>query len=535
MRNKKQIAKEYILYTILLISSSYLIVSAIMPERMDSDLIVPSIASLKNPSLFYWGQDRLLSLTTFLLIPFRSISLNLYLNIFIQALFFSGLILFLVRSCCNERTVAILSYVATIFLILIIIPGGELYTFSKHAQPYSSSTLIVLGAFSIHKCNTKPKRFALSACLIVISLLLNPLSLILALTLPISFHIINKKDEDHNNINMNHLDWLLSVAGGVVFSAVCRKIYATSNIISSTSSIMSTDNLIDAIPIIYENYNKSFSNNFSLGMTYLMILLCLSCAITLLRSLTRTDVQQKQGSGMHSAFRFTGKDWKIYCLAITFNLFTLIPMASSQWVKMNQYSLRYFFPLYLCIFFGIILFSCTVNSLIIRYLNPECYKRIYYFCCGMGLAVLLGYSKPLAPNILQYSEMSRVEPLYEYIASNLSKNLYLGGNYWLCWPIKVWSIANNLELGVLTDRSSFDPISMQMSKRIEDKIKLHEDFSYYCISENSLVTNDCFWGVLHQIATQNKETNNWKMEKVIVAETEIHGKAYLHRINFSHS
>lgn len=502
---------------------------------MDSDLIVPSIASLKNPSLFYWGQDRLLSLTTFLLIPFKSISLNLYLNIFIQALFFSGLLLFLVRSFCNERAVGILSYIVAICLIIIIVPESELYTFSKQAQPYSSSTLIVLGAFAIHKSNIKSRKSALSACLILTSLLLNPLCIILALALPISYYIVHKKDDDQNSININYSDWLLSVTGGVIVALVCRKIYATSNIISSTPLTMSTDNLMNAIPAIYENYNKSFSNNFSLGMTYLMILLCLSCAITLLQSLTRKDVRKQTGRGLNLVYRFSGQDWKIYCLAIAFNLITLLPIASSQWVKMNQYSLRYFFPLYLCILFGVILCSCAINSLIIRYLNPEYYKRIYCLFCGIGLAVVLGYSKPLAPNILQYSEMSRVEPLYEYIATKLSNNVYLGGNYWLCWPVKVWSIANNLELGVLTDRSSFDPISMQMRKKIEDKIKLREDFAYYCISDNSLVTDDCFWGVLHQIATQNKETNNWKMEEVVVANTEIHGKAYLHRINFSHS
>lgn len=217
-------------HLLLLFSGAYLLTSALDPSRMDADLVVPSLASLNNPTLFYWGQDRLFSLTTFLLLPFHDIGINLYVNTFVQALYFSGLVLFLSNLFASGLYRLCCTFMLSIILILMIIPQPELFTFSKHAQPYAASTLSIFLAYFIILRGKLESSYAIRAALVTglisIAFLLNPLVLSLAVTLPLSRWILRTDDFKGNLCKQIRLlflsEWTASLVTGIIILAFAK-------------------------------------------------------------------------------------------------------------------------------------------------------------------------------------------------------------------------------------------------------------------------------------------------------------------------
>ena len=282
--------KQLFVDIILIILGAYFVTCSVIPERMDADIIVPSIAALKNPTLFYWGQDRLLALTTFLLIPIRDIQLNLFLNTFLQASYFCILTLLITKYTSGERRSRSLGYCLSIFLLCWLIPKAELFTFAKHQQPYCAATVAALLSFRTiesHRPIKKenPSNFFVTSLLSAIALLLNPLSLILLLSQPLSAWAVNRiSNRSQPKINcLSTIQWLLPLSIAIASYLIIKNLYSHNFDISSTNLELSLERIPHALAVVSKSFWSTFNNNvMSLIILTGSTLLCTSRLILML-------------------------------------------------------------------------------------------------------------------------------------------------------------------------------------------------------------------------------------------------------------
>lgn len=214
----------------LLLTGAYYLTCTLFPDSMDGDMIVQFIASINNPTLFFWGQDRLLSLTTFLLIPYKNVELNLFLGTFINAIYLSGILIFTCSLYSKKASKKAALFLSSLLAIRIILPDTELFTFAKAAQPYAPSMLFLSIAFftGFHSQYKKKEHFIFTTALILstISLLLNPLILIYAFCFPLAYAVLNI-----NSKRISHAwgpimaKWLIIIVMSLIVFLTARHLY----------------------------------------------------------------------------------------------------------------------------------------------------------------------------------------------------------------------------------------------------------------------------------------------------------------------
>lgn len=497
----------------LIILGAYFITSAVIPDRMDGDIIVPSIAAFSNPTLFYWGQDRLLALTTFLLIPIRDIQISLFLNTFLQATYFCGLILLITKYTSGKHLSRSLGYCLAILALYWLIPHSELFTFAKHQQPYCVSTLAALlsyRTFENNRSTIQTKRLSIlfiSSFFSVIALLLNPLSLTLLITQPLSAWLVNRKYNTlHSHVNsLSIKHWLLSLSTVISSYLIIKNVYAQNYNIGSTSLEVSLSRIPNALKTVSESFRSSFNvNTLTLIIIIATILACLARFAVML--LTNGKLRPK---AMNAQKQFY--DHNFLFLAITLNLISLIPILSSHWLELNGYALRYLYPIYLLFFTTITITSCYLtNKLMAK--NIAIIVILRSVTIGAVVAFFIGSLRPL-PALTSYRQISAIVPAYNTINSSPNKNLLVAGSYWKIWPLKAYALKHGQNLPVLTDRSAFDPISRQASTELQSKVENRLPFSYLCIIDDTDLS-PCRQYFLNQVF----EKSNTSRQKNIISD-----------------
>lgn len=514
---------QLIIDIVLIILGAYFIVCAVIPERMDSDIIVPSISALNNPTLFYWGQDRLLALTTFILIPIRDIQLSLFLNIFLQATYFCGLTLLITKYTSGKYLSKSLGYCSSILVIYWLIPQEQLFTFAKHQQPYCAASLAALLSFRVFKSDQQIMqrksnlKLLAATFLSSISLLLNPLSLVLLITQPVSAWAVNHKNKTlYSKINFLLIkNWLFSLVIAISSYLLIKYVYTQNYDIGSTNMELSLSRMPNALEAVSEGFWSSFNENIlTLTIIIASILACIArLAIMLLKN---------KGSGSKATNRKKQLlDHNFLLLAITFNLISLVPILSSSWLEINAYSLRYIYPVYLLFFSGITLTLCDLtNKLLSKSTSTTFLLRTLLF--SMMGAFFIGSLRPL-PALTSYQQISAIVPSYNTISNGSYNNLLIAGSYWKTWPLKAYALKHGQNLPVLTNRSTFDPISKQASKELESKIKNRLPFSFLCIAEgddSSLCRQQFLNQVFEEPALKPKEdsaSDGWLLDRELLA------------------
>ena len=536
------------------ILGSLYIVSVVIPERMDADLVVPSLASLKNPTLYYWGQDRLLSLIPLMLLPFRNIEWNLYFNTFFQATFFCALVLLILRSITSDLTHSAAFLIISLVLINYTIPAPQLFTFAKHAQPYVPSTAIVLAAYYINSEVTKSeaweKQKLICIFLSTTALLLNPLTLIFAISLSLAQLSISSLCSNNTGcINIsNSLKWAGILLPSFLITVISRHVYSQNYVIAVTNLGIKVSNLAPAMKITIHRFIDSFNGNpLMLVIAGIGFLTCIYTFLSVTSALIfRAFLGNKRAIGSTFGDTEATRPYKVISCAAILNLFTLIPVLSSEWYVLNIYDLRYNFPLYFAIIVGL----CRIVSLAYYYLivalqvGAEISRRhsvrfIKPATLNLGLlsgvvAILIGSFRPISPNLLSYNEFSRVYPIYTRLSDNFhtSEDTFIGGNYWLSWPIKALGLRDGNDIGVITYRSRFDPVSRQREDLLDDRIKKGEEFSFVCLSEGP-DTSDCRSFLKGKIHNLSSDPESWQLNVPIKPISfSIHGDTYATTIQY---
>lgn len=142
---------------VLLIAVSVVTVLRNTGPHLHADGVMQSIMSLQGAELFFWGQNRFLSVVPFLASPIADPDANLFACLLLNALSFHALLVVLAwmgaHVVTGRRTgpdVLLLFLVLTATTHLVVEPY-QIYTAALDSQPYSLSWLLMFGAFLMWK------------------------------------------------------------------------------------------------------------------------------------------------------------------------------------------------------------------------------------------------------------------------------------------------------------------------------------------------------------------------------------------------
>ena len=543
------------LLTIVILGSLY-ITSVVNPARMDADLVVASLASLKNPTLYYWGQDRLFSLIPLLLLPLRGIEWNLYFNTFLQAAFFCTLILLVIRSITANLTRISIFTACSLLAINYIIPTPELFTFTKHAQPYAPSTAIILIAYfiSINPVNPKARKSQKIACVFfaTIALLLNPLTLIFGLSLPLAHFIVTSSDSWKVRAlrNGHILKWGGILLPSVAILILSKHFYSQNYDINSTSLGISYSNFIPALSITIKRFIDSFHGSLvAIAIATVGFTTCLFTSLNIRLDRRYRDFTKSEPPSLSIFSEIESRQkYRLIASAAIINLIALAPIISSEWYQLNDYSLRYIFPFYFAIMIGICKTISYIYYALTRVLHQASFGQyplarfikpstIDFALISALIAILIGTIRPISPSLLSYNEFSRVYPLYSRLSNNLyySNDAFIGGSYWLSWPIKALGLRDDKDIGIITDRSKFDPVSRQREELLDDRIKKSMGFSFTCLSETPAI-DDCRHFLSSKIRDLSDDLESWNFDaSAKPIHFAIHGNTYATTMRYTFS
>ncbi|QIL72529.1 hypothetical protein G7048_20510 [Diaphorobacter sp. HDW4B] len=170
-------------------------VNGLAPQALNADVILNSVMSLQNVTLFYWGQSRLLNAVALLASFIRDPALNLYFILYLNSVFFLLLLWMLAHFSCMLATprsrhrawITTACFVTLTSLILLafhafalfdLIIGHPEYTLSLLLQ--GCAVMLLWQRTSKHSRQTSLARSLLAVALVFLSVGINPATLFTA-------------------------------------------------------------------------------------------------------------------------------------------------------------------------------------------------------------------------------------------------------------------------------------------------------------------------------------------------------------------
>ena len=508
----------------LITLAAYYLMSRALPDRMDADLIVGTMAGQHNLTLFFWGQDRLANLTALLTSPIREIGAALYFYSFFQALYFSGLIYLISRLIHTQRTVRLVSFALTILVAANWIPEREIFTFAKHAQPYAASTLFTLGAYGLPRVKQHP--WGITLCrlgMLVTALLLNPLSGFLALTLPLSSLLCTRSGTRSFSIN-RILHWLaVLLAAGLVYQNI-QATYRQQMRLNATPLALEPNLIPEGLSTAWDRLMDSYSEQeWALALLIVATLYALARWLWAIR-------RQDNNENINAIIGF----------AISLNTLSMLVIASSRWVESFGFPLRYFFPIYLLTLTATVQATGDLTRTLFDHSKrwPRQRQRVNTILATIGLTAvitILGlHGQALIPEITSYREIARAKPVFDFFAETTNPPPFVGGHFGLSWALYAYSIDQKKPIPTLSSRSDFDPMSAAQRVLLEQRIRRQEPFDYYCLQSKPHDLSACDkW--LRQKLNDQSQGQNWmiRIHQVLHTQTQHKKTTTIHRLQTS--
>lgn len=381
---------------------SLLTVNKYAPEHLNADIIMNSIMSLNDITLFYWGQNRLLNFLPFIVSPITSPSLNLFLVMLMTAvIFYSFLMLIAYLSVklttsnfSESKALQVFAFLS--FFTLISLKPIAISSISIWHIEYSASALFVGLAICICLFSAF-KNFAiihiLSFILVFLSTGINPSILLLISFIVFLVFIFQRKLSS----NLSFLV-LYSVISFFVWA------YLSSN---------------------YGNYSNGSYLSISLSrLTYgpEKVIANISNVINWLYLIMLIII-----FGLYKIITFQKpeKDKRITFIGLSCLLFSLawiVFFSSNKWVELNGFPPRYF----IYVFLALIVFV-SFEFLAFSYLFSLSFSKIITFILITSCILLL--RAPIT-SFKDYDVFKHVNDL-----STHSKPVgFYSGNYWSVWP-----------------------------------------------------------------------------------------------------
>ena len=457
---------------------SYLTVNKYAPIALNADVLLNSLMSLRNITLFYWGQNRLLNVLPFLVSPIRNPSLNLSAILFITSLS-TFLLLFLisrftVRTIDNEveknNTLATQIFIALSGLFILGLNGGGVSEITiNHIEwtlPFllSGTAIYILWFEKLKKISHN----ILSVILIFIATGVNPTILIMNTFIAGASTLYNKR-----NYKKDLLIFLISFISFAIWAYISTRL-GPINSYANFSIKHISENIISSGASIFNTFNLSF----------VLLVLIMFTTVEIYRILNK-------GQNHHYDNRL-----QQFCSAavLLFSLCWIILFAGNKWVSMNLISIRYFIPVFFCIFIGI--------SFKLSFILSEMKERLSSLIVCILLLMSFANLYTRFSNYQDFQLFKEINTLSPY-----RYKLY-AGDYWSVWPLVLRDQMEGITSFGLAYRSEGDQYATK--EFIENELKKSGLITVLCVKSS---LENCINQTERSITLATVKTNNQENNK----------------------
>lgn len=366
---------------------------------LNADILLNQIMSLQNPTLFYWGQNRIFNIIPYTLSFISFPILNLFMALFITSLsFFGSLYLFSyisgkVIQSTNGNIYAV--YIINVLLCIVFLTDNAWISMCIWHFEYSLALIfmsISIYLFYYKKSRIKPLVFILA----FLATGINPFIIILFSAIILFKCFINL------SINKNDLSFLISNIMFFLIWLIIAKYYGSFDDYSTL-----------VVGNYYDGTNKLVVNLLSdyLYIGNLIIFTFFNLCIYVLKDkfcLHKISIQIS-----------LAKSIVIYSLILS--CFIVAVVACIRWTQMNDFSPRY---LIFCIFIALFANSFWLCSYLMQIRIKE--KSLYIFTIISFIGSIILFYPPdfNLKKCKIYQECDNI--------SQSGNNFYLG-DYWKAW------------------------------------------------------------------------------------------------------
>lgn len=397
-KNESRIFNYISLFCLIIFSAITTI--KVAPIYLDADIIMNSIMSIQNLTLYYWGQNRLLNilpLTTYLI---REPSLNLSVTLVLASMSLYGLLYFISRSSVvilykrNIEALSLLTFLVIASSFTLAFNTSSISSMTIGHIEYSlSALLLVCAVLKLYPRSSKInswKEHLLPSLFVFIAIGINPSSLIASLFIASSF-IYYKKE-----IRKKEITLILATIISFIFWKIISSQYPGYSNYGGFSFETFTSSIIDIINNIYSTTNLATIFSFT-------------SILVLTIYLARKEDRVKSKLIIYSSL-----------LTLFFSVGWLILFSSNDWVKLNGGAVRYFTYInFAFLFCYAVLISSLLKTL-------EFKKTLIYITIFSLYAIFnLTSSVQTFENFKVFREVSSFKKPEVHLYS---------GNYWDVWP-----------------------------------------------------------------------------------------------------
>jgi len=376
--------------------------------NFEADVLLQAIISTQKVPLFYWGQDRFLNFYPLILSWIKDIKLNLLAHMVLMgAAYF--LFLELISETCaklfrpdKQGSFRAIMFCVLVLVSLIVLGRGGLFLFAYAAQPYSTSFLFLSWAVTLLlERENVAADFLIITLLILVSIGLNPSILIAALGITVSIFIFDRR---------------LKL---IVFAVLAIGIFSFWSYVSSANalgvhhyndaySVFEPGLLLTGLKASILQFPDANGRWTGLG------LLIAAFVIGLMVRAPKPSLRASIYLGLLGAFAVAW--WVIF--------------STNQWVSMNHFAARYYYPSIMVVLIVISLRSTQL----IQKLPEKGQTVVSLILFGVILGTLI---KPMAlPSGDADIAFDNVDTAFDnvdkYIAANRAS--IVAGGYLQVWP-----------------------------------------------------------------------------------------------------
>jgi hypothetical protein len=400
---------------VMLVVPSIVTVLRYTDPSLNADGVEQSVMSIQEVDLFYWGQDRLLPVVSFLASPISNPTANLWVCLVLQAMSFHGLLLYIAHRAFAQHPIGgwcrvPLTYRELVACAHSLLTSSTLHILALEGQPYALSWLLTALSYQAWKRGERALQLAAVACMVV-ALGVNPSVVLLAGFFAFTAVLRERR----------YLRWVAYLALFAIFLVVWT-------LLSHQFGGQATSDAEPA-PSYFGFSLSDFRVGFAAAIgsvvehlrplrTVGLVLVALGATIALSSPLRARMTLY----GAHFAW---------------FTVLYVTLFAGNSWVAQNAFFFRYFFPLLLLILMAVAL---PIAGVALEYLDrtapaesPQRSVRRGSLATAFGLAAvvlaLVGtVSMPQNAGVFRAGEKTQA-----YAASHEVR--FLSGAYWNMFPL----------------------------------------------------------------------------------------------------
>lgn len=385
----------------LVIVLSAMTVNKFSPEFLNADVIINSVMSLQNITLFYWGQNRLINFMPLLASLFKTPSVNLYFVLGAASIVHYTLLLYFAKRVISVYGLKQKDYMDTkIFLIIsfifvVIAKKQTIFSIAIWHIEYSIPLLMISWAFFdiIEKRLRFGSWLVLATVLIVIATGMNYSITVVSCALIGAYVFYIKK-----NSNRVIIFTLISVFSFIIWNMIAKHF---GNLPYSKFSLKQ---IAVGLPIVAHNLLDAFELSGVVAIVFCITIICAPCSLFGRKALDNCSRLES---------------YIIYSIA-AFCFFWMIMFTLNKWVEMNQFSNRYF----TFIIYGLLTVAAFQTYKLLRMMG-------YWSSSVIAGGALILIIVILWNGFVKLPDFNIFKRIQKKVPEN--HELY-SGDYWLVWP-----------------------------------------------------------------------------------------------------